>query len=343
MSGHRPSREGTPDIPQAPASGTRGCKDEPVGGSTRSEDAPPAGVPASERVALPPTRELALLAVAISAVSTSAPIIASTAAPTLAIAFWRNGMASIVLLPVALIRARTELRTLARREWLLCLGAGGFLAAHFATWVPSVRLTSVASATALVATQPVWAALLARVAGRRVSAGIWLGILVSVSGAALLTGVDFSLSGRALLGDLLAIVGGALAAAYVTVGAAVRVRVSTTAYTFVCYGSCSALLLLVCLLGRQQLAGYDPPTWLRLAALTIGAQLLGHSLVNVVLRTISPTVVSLAILFEVPGAGIIAAVWLGQLPARSALPGLVLLLAGVGLVIRAGARAVPVE
>jgi drug/metabolite transporter (DMT)-like permease len=286
---------------------------------------------------------LALLAVAISAVSTSAPIIASTAAPTLAIAFWRNGMASVVLLPVALIRARTELRTLARREWLLCLAAGGFLAAHFATWVPSVRLTSVASATALVATQPVWAAVLARVAGRRVSAGVWLGIIVSVSGAALLTGVDFSTSGRALLGDLLATVGGALAAAYVTVGAAVRARVSTTAYTFVCYSSCSVLLLLACLVGRQRLAGYDPSTWLRLAALTVGAQLLGHSLVNVMLRTISPTVVSLAILFEVPGAGVIAAVWLGQLPARSALPGIVLLLAGVGLVIRAGARAVPVE
>jgi drug/metabolite transporter (DMT)-like permease len=314
-----------------------------VGGSTSPEGAAPAGVGTAESVALPPPRELALLAIAILGVSTSGPIIASTAAPTLAIAFWRNGMASLALLPVALLRARTELRTLGRREWLLCLVAGVFLAAHFATWVPSVRLTSVASATALVATQPVWAALLARAAGRRVSAGVWLGIVVSVSGAALLTGADFSLSGSALLGDLLATVGGALAAAYVTAGAAVRPRVSTTAYTFVCYSSCSVLLLLVCLVGGQRLAGYDAVTWLRLAALTAAAQLLGHSLVNVVLRSVTPTVVSLAILFEVPGAAIIAAAWLGQLPAPSALPGLLLLLAGVGLVVRAGARGVPVE
>jgi drug/metabolite transporter (DMT)-like permease len=314
-----------------------------VGGSTWPEEAPSPGAQTAESVALPPPRELALLAVAILGVSTSGPIIASTAAPALAIAFWRNGMASLALLPVVLLRSRAELRALGSRDWLLCLVAGVFLAAHFAAWVPSVKLTSVASATALVATQPVWAALLARAAGRRVPAGVWLGIVVSVSGAALLTGVDFSLSGRALLGDLLAIVGGALAAAYVTAGAAVRPRVSTTAYTFVCYSSCSVLLLLVCMLGAQRLAGYDLATWLRLAVLTIGAQLLGHSLVNVVLRSVSPTVVSLAILFEVPGAGIIAAVWLGQLPARSALPGLVLLLVGVGMVIRAGARGVPVE
>jgi drug/metabolite transporter (DMT)-like permease len=297
----------------------------------------------AENVALPPSRELALIAVAVSAVSTSAPIIASTAAPALAIAFWRNGLASLTLLPVALLRARTELATLTRREWLLCLLAGLLLAAHFATWVPSVRLTSVASATALVATQPVWAALLARAAGRRVSPGVWLGIAVSVTGAGLLTGVDFAFSGRALLGDLLATVGGALAAAYVTAGAAVRARVSTTAYTFLCYSSCSLLLVVVCLAGSQQLAGYTADTWLRLAALTVGAQLLGHSLFNVVLRSTSPTVVSLAILFEVPGATVIAAIWLGQSPAVSLLPGLALLLVGVGLVVRAGARGVPVE
>lgn len=296
-----------------------------------------------EAIALPPPRDTALLAVALLAVSTSGPLIAATAAPALAIAFWRNAMAGGVLVPVALARRRAELRALDRRQWGLCLLAGALLAGHFATWVPSVTLTSVASSTALVATQPVWAALLARAAGRRVRSSVWVGIGVAVVGAALLTGADVSLSGRALVGDLLAAVGGALAAAYVTAGAAVRTRMSTTAYTAVCYPTCALLLLALCLLARQPLAGYDAGTWVKLAALTAGAQLLGHSLVNVVLRTTSPTVVSLAILFEVPGAGILAAAWLGQLPPPTAVPGIVLLLVGIALVVRAGARAVPVE
>jgi drug/metabolite transporter (DMT)-like permease len=298
---------------------------------------------ATEAVALPPPRDAALIAVALAAVSTSGPLIAATAAPALAIAFWRNGLSGAVLVPIALARRLPELRALERRQWALCVLAGALLAGHFATWVPSVTLTTVASSTALVATQPVWAALLARGLGRQVRAGVWVGILVAVVGAALLTGADVSLSGRALLGDLLAVVGGVLAAAYVTAGAAVRARMSTTAYTAICYSTCALLLLALCLASGQRLGGYDGGTWLKLVALTVGAQLLGHSLVNVVLRTTSPTVVSLAILFEVPGAGLLAAVWLHQVPPLTALPGLVLLLVGIGLVIRAGARAIPVE
>jgi len=297
----------------------------------------------AEAITLPPPRDTALLAVALAAVSTSGPIIAATAAPALAIAFWRNAMASGLLVPVALAGRLGEIRSLDRRQWGLCVLAGALLAGHFATWVPSVTLTSVASSTALVATQPVWAALLAKATGRHVQPSVWLGIVVAVVGAVLLTGADVSLSGRAVAGDLLATVGGALAAAYVTAGAAVRARISTTSYTAVCYSTCALLLLGLCLATGQRLGGYDGGTWVKLAALTAGAQLLGHSLVNVVLRTTSPTVVSLAILFEVPGAGVLAAAWLGQVPPATALPGLLVLLAGVALVIRAGARAVPVE
>ncbi|HEX6756463.1 MAG TPA: DMT family transporter [Mycobacteriales bacterium] len=298
---------------------------------------------ATEAVTLPPPRDAALLAVALAAVSTSGPLIAATAAPALAIAFWRNALAASVLLPVCLARRSGELRAMTRRQWGLGVLAGALLAGHFAAWVPSVTLTTVASSTALVATQPVWAALLARALGRQVPRAVWVGIVVAVLGAALLTGADVSLSGRALLGDVLATVGGVLAAAYVTTGAAVRERISTTTYTGVCYSTCAVLLLALCLGSGQRMGGYDGGTWLKLAALTAGAQLLGHSLVNVVLRTTSPTVVSLAILFEVPGAGLLAAVWLHQVPPLTALPGLVLLLLGIGLVARAGARAVPVE
>jgi drug/metabolite transporter (DMT)-like permease len=298
---------------------------------------------ASEAVTVPPRRDAALIAVAVAAVSTSGPLIAATAAPALAIAAWRNLMASGVLLPIALVTRRAEIRSLDRREWRLSLLAGTLLAAHFAAWVPSVTLTSVASSTALVATQPVWAALLALAAGRQVGRPIWVGILVAVAGAAIITGADVTLSARAVAGDLLAVLGGMLAAGYVTAGAAVRVRISTTAYTTVCYSTCAVLLVIVCLAARQPLAGYSAGTWLKLAALTAGAQLLGHSLINVVLRSTSPTVVSLAILFEAPGAALIAAVWLHQLPPVSALPGIAVLLAGLAIVVRAGARAIPVE
>ncbi len=295
-----------------------------------------------------PTRgDAALMSIALMAVSTSGPLMAATAAPALAIAFWRNALASGILVPAALLTARDELRGLDARERRLALLAGVFLALHFATWVPSLTYTSVASATALVATQPVWAAIIARVQGADVGRRVWVGIAVAVAGGVLLTGADVQVSGRALAGDVLAIAGGAFAALYMSAGSEVRRSVSTTTYTAVCYSATALLLLVVCLVGRQSLAGYDGATWLKLLAITGGAQLLGHSLLNVVLRSLSPTVVSLSLLLEIPGAALIAAVFLGQRPSLLAVPAAALLIAGLALVIRAATRStapsIPVE
>jgi len=277
------------------------------------------------------------MAVGVAAVSTSGPLIAATLAPALAIAFWRNAFATAAIAPYALLRHRREIAALTRRECVLILGSGVLLAAHFATWVPSLRYTSVASSTALVAVQPVWTLLVARRTGQHVPSRAWWGVAVAFGGVLVLTGVDFSLSGRAVAGDLLALVGGFFAAMYVTTGSRVRATVSTTTYTLFCYGTCAALLAATCLVGRQPVAGYPVGTWVKLLALTGGAQLAGHSVFNIVLRTTSPTVVSLAILFEMPGAALIAAWWLGQRPPWGVLPAAALLLTGVALVVTSAA------
>lgn len=296
-------------------------------------------------LAMPSSRDGVTLVVALLAVSTSGPLIAAAAAvPALAIAFWRNAMAGAVLAPFVLLRRRAELRALDGREWRYALLAGLMLALHFATWITSISYTSVASATALVATQPVWSALIARLGGDRVRTRVWVGILVSMVGAVSLTGADLTVSGRALVGDGLALVGALFAAAYVAAGAEVRRTVTTTTYTALCYSTTAVLLLVACVVGRQDLGGYDGRDWLKLVGLTVGAQLLGHSLFNAVLRTTSPTVVSLSILFEIPGAAVIAALFVaGQRLTWLALPAVVLLVAGLAIVISGGRESVPVE
>jgi len=291
-------------------------------------------------MARPPTLDLALLGLAVVAVSTSAPLIRVADAPSLAVAFWRNALALPVLGAFVLLdrRARREARSLDRRERRLSVVAGLFLAAHFATWVPSLSFTSVASSVALVATQPVWAALIARWRGEHVPRAAWWGIGAAMAGTVLLTGVDLSISPRALFGDLLALVGGALAAAYVTVGAEVRRSVSTTVYATACYATAAVALLVVCGVARQPLGGYDGGTWLVLAALVIGPQLLGHTLVNRVLRTTSPMLVSVAILFEIVGSALLAWVAFDEVPPVSAVPAGALIAAGVVVVVRANPR-----
>jgi drug/metabolite transporter (DMT)-like permease len=287
----------------------------------------------------PHTATVLALVVAVLAVSSSAPLIAYAAAPALAIAFWRNALATVALTPISLGPRRGELRRVLRRRDALvfCVLAGVALAAHFATWMPSVQLGSVATATALVATQPVWQGLIAAAQGRRPSTAGWIGIALAVAGAAWATGVDVNVSGRAVLSDVLALLGGITVAVYTALGERARVELSTTTYTWICYGTCAVVLLMVCLIGQVSLGGYDRTTWLAILAVVAGAQLLGHSMFSYALQRAAATTVSVFALLEVPGATLIAWLWLGQRPRAAGLPGLVLLLLGVAVVV-VGAR-----
>ncbi|WP_442906058.1 DMT family transporter [Kitasatospora sp. NBC_00458] len=294
--------------------------------------------PAGARSQPLPRFDLLLLAVSVAGISLSAPLISATAAPALAIAFWRNVLSVGVLGPYALLRHRAELRGISRRALLLAVAAGALLAVHFALWMPSLRMTSVASATALVTTTPLWTILLMRLLGVRAPRMVWLGMAVAFAGVLVLTGVDLSLSPRALAGDALALGAGLAAAGYVLLGAEVRRTVSTTAYTLVCYATTAVVLLAVCLAAGTPLSGWPAGAWWQIVLLMVTAQLLGHSLSNRVVRTLGPSVTSTAVLLETPGAALIAALWLGQWPPVAAYPAVVLILLGLVLVARAGRR-----
>jgi drug/metabolite transporter (DMT)-like permease len=274
-----------------------------------------------------------LSVVGVVGVSASGPLMAWIAAPALAIAFWRNALGTAAMLPSALTTGRTELRRLDPRALLGTTFAGLMLAGHFATWVSSLKLTSVASATALQALQVAFVVLIDRLRGRPVRKAVLVGLLVSSSGVLVVSGVDLTLSTRALAGDLLALAGGVFAAAYVVTGGAMRQSLSTIAYTTLCYGTCSVVMLVCCLVGRQPIAGYEATTWLGLLAVTVSAQLLGHSIFNHLLAVMSPTVVSLTLLLEVPGAALLASVFLGQAPPLGVYAGLALVLSGLVIVV----------
>jgi drug/metabolite transporter (DMT)-like permease len=307
---------------------------------------PSTSQPRTTAIGRPRAVDLGLLAIAIVAVSFSAPLVREAAAPALVIAMYRNVFASVVLVPSTFVRHRDEVRRLRTntQERRLSVLAGATLAAHFATWVPSLSFTSVASSVALVATQPIWAALIARARGDHVPSKAWWGIGIAFTGTVVLSGVDLSLSGRALFGDVLALLGGMLAAAYVTIGSEARRTLTTMTYTSVCYSVAGLLLLIVCVGGGKDLFHYDAKTWWIFIAITIGPQLLGHSVVNLVLRTTSATVVSVAILFEVVGASLLAWWWFGETPPAAAYPAGALIGVGVVLVILAGREpAAPID
>ena len=294
--------------------------------------APPSGL------SRPPAPDVVRLGVAVVFISLSGPMIAATAAPVLAIAFWRCLIGSGITGVWVVARRWSSLGALTRREIRLTVIAGVFLGLHFATWIPSLTLTTIAASTALVATQPIWAALIARATGVRISSRVWIGIAIAFSGVIVLTGVDLSVDPAHLWGDALALVGAVFSAAYVSIAERVRKTVDTSTMTFVLYAVSAVTILPLVFIFGQQLVGFDAQAWALILAVTLGAQLLGHSMMTRVLSSTSATVVSLAILFEMPGATLVAAIWLGQVPPLALLPAAALILAGLVIVIKAADR-----
>lgn len=260
----------------------------------------------------------------------------------MAMAFWRTGIATALLAPIALARHRDEIRALRRKEWIALIASAGLLALHFATWIASIDMTTVASSVLLVNSQPVFVALGSGLLGERVSGKTWAGIAVAIAGATLVAGGDFGASSRAGMGAILALAGAVAEAGYWMIGRHLRRRMSLSTYAVMVYGCCAVFLLSGAIITRAPLTGYRGSTWLALAAIVAGPQLLGHTTFNFLLGKLEAVRVVIAILGEPVGAALIAAALFAEIPGPIIFPGALLLFVGIGVVVALGERIRPV-
>ena len=279
------------------------------------------------------------MVVGVVAISTSPILIRLAAVPALALAFWRCLAGAAVLAPFA---RRGRAGRLARGDLALLGAAGVFLAAHFALWNASLGLTSVGAATTLVSCTPLFVGIGARFLGEAPGRRTWAGIALATVGAVVI-GVSDALAGpvagaqatgaSGLLGDVLAFAGAAAVAVYLLIGRVMRQRLPVSTYAASVYGTAAAVLLPACLLTGSSLGGYAAGSWLAVAGVVIGPQLLGHTVFNSLLTSVSATVVSVVLLIEPVGATALAWLLFHELPAAGFWVGAPLVLAGSWLAI----------
>ena len=277
---------------------------------------------------LPARPDLIRLIIGIFGIGSSGPLIALSAMPVPTLIFWRNLGGSLMTLPFALRHKldRTGVK------WAVL--AGIVLAVHFVGFFLSMRMTSVTAGTAIVATQPIFAAFFVKLTGGHIPTKAWLGMLISFTGVVVVTGIDLQLDRRSFLGDLAALISGALAAAYMLIGSRAQQTLATTSYTTICYFVCAMTALPMALLSGYDIVGFALREWWILLGLIIGAQILGHTLFNMTLKRVSPAVVSMIVFFEVPVAAIVSLVFdIGKQPTLSIIPGVILILLGCILVV----------
>ena len=203
---------------------------------------------------------LCLGIVAVSSASILIRFALSAGVPPLSVAAWRLIFASCVLLPYAWATRRQEILDLSKQEWILLGSAGLFLGLHFATWITSLDLTSVASSVVLVSMGPVfvglgsWAML-----GERPSLLLAVGIVLAATGSIIISWGDLGRGQDQLIGDLLALAGAIMVAGYLMIGRRVRARRSLTTYIALVYGC--AMLTLIAIVVVILIAVFSLLTW----------------------------------------------------------------------------------
>lgn len=276
------------------------------------------------------------LAAAIIAVSWAAPLIRLTQAPSLAIAFYRLAFSALLISPLAIVRERQTLASLKRRDWLLLATSGLFLALHFATWISSLVLTSVASSVVIVASQPIFAGLLGFLLLRERMA--WLsvvGLILAVGGSIIIGMGDLSGGTKPLLGDSLALLGAVLVSGYLLIGRSLRSSLPLLAYIFPVYSFAAIALGGICLATGTSLGPFHSRTWLLFLLLALVPQITGHSLLNWALRHVKTYVVAIAVLGEPIGASILAIILFREAPGSLTFLGGGVILVGVFLAVYA--------
>lgn len=299
--------------------------------------------------AISPTAPYLVIPLGILAVSTASLLIrfAQEYTSSITIAAFRLGLAALILLPYTFLKYGGELRSLRPRDLKFALLAGFFLAIHFASWITSLELTTVASSVVLVTTTPLWVSLMAPIfLGEKTPRIAFLGMGIALLGGVIIAGTDVciwqsggldcqwmpgSSASKTLLGDFLAILGAIAGASYLMIGRHLRKEVSLTPYIFLVYSAAAVFLA-----GTMLVVDGIPPrfpgqVYLWLFLLAVVPQLLGHSIFNWSLKYLPTGYVAINLLGEPVGSIILAYLFLNEVPPVVKIIGAILILAGIVL------------
>jgi len=211
-------------------------------------------------------------AAGVAGISLAAPFVRwALPAPPLVTGFYRVALAALLLGAVLAARGRAALPD--RASARLALVAGLFFGADIALWHLAIVRTSLANATLLVNTTPIFVGLWAiAVRGEPLGRRFWVSTALALAGAALLLGSSPAGAGG---GDALALGAAVFYSGYLLL--AKDARRSGDALAVLALGSASAAALLGVAAGAagDPFAGFPARSWAAIAGAALVAQIGG--------------------------------------------------------------------
>lgn len=249
------------------------------------------------------------------AASSSAIFVRAINADAIAIGFYRLTFALPFFAVAAFVWNRKELFAITGKQLIGCAFGGLFLAAHFFTWFTAIENTTVASAVVICSTHPI--IILAITVGLLKEKTSWkavLGVLIALTGAAIITGGDYSFSGDAIFGDIMAFLGAVFLALYFLVGRKMRKDINATVYVFLVFAACWIAFGIGMMLTGTPFTGYSKMDYVYLFAMAMVCQIGAHAVFNWCLGHVSPLYISTIETGEAIFASVLAVIFCAEIP-----------------------------
>lgn len=273
-----------------------------------------------------------ILYIAVFFLASSAIFVKVIKAPTQVIAFYRVFFSGLMILPMILFNKhlRNELINLTKKQYLFCFISGILLASHYFLWFESLNYTSVASSTAIVTLQPIFAVIFGYFFFKeRVNKIGLIGIFISILGSFLIGFSDFSTSSLNLYGDFLALIAAIFITGYFIIGQSLRQQISVLGYSFLGYCSSSIVLLTYITIKQFPLIEYNHKTWILFLSMAIFSTIFGQMLINWVIKWFTTTTVSVAILTEAIWATALSILLLNEHVSANQVIGMIIIIIGL--------------
>jgi drug/metabolite transporter (DMT)-like permease len=210
------------------------------------------------------------------------------------------------------------------------IGVGVVLAVHFASWITSLNLTSVASSVIFVHVDPIFVAVVSHFFFKeRITGRTLIGIIVAFVGATVIAVGDMSVGEMNFIGDMLALVGAVMLGLYILAGRKIRQSLDLVSYVTPVYATSALVLGLSSIATRTPLLGYPVNEYLLFLVIAIVPMIFGHTIYNWTLKFLTAPIVSISLLGEPVGASILAYVLLDETPSLMVFVGGVVTLLGI--------------
>jgi len=268
------------------------------------------------------------LTISIIAISFSAIFVKWSDAPASILSMYRMWFASILMVPIVW-KNRQEFKKIVKKDWFFLFFSGFFLALHFVLWFGSLKLTTVASSTIILALQPI----VSLIGGfflfkERTTLSALMTMGIAIVGAMMIGWGDFGLSQDAIMGDILSFFSVISVVGYLLIGQTIVKKVSHWLYSFCVFFFASIVLTIYNVATGVELVGYPGKEW-GIFLLLATVPTVSHVINNWLLNYVNATTISMSILGEPVGSTILAFLLLHERLVSWQIAGGMLVLLGV--------------